>query len=178
MEAIDLMKPRPTRRPRLAQETSSSIEEVDRSRDHLQGMKVLAASIARYLAEASGLRQVDEIVRHYVAREAARLGAVQSVAVHATQEGPAIAVVLLLAPTHDDAIVEAAARCGLSLREQDVAVRVARAERNADIARELGISEHTVRHHVERILSKLGVSSRHDVRRRLAKVATSGRHGR
>ena len=35
--------------------------------------------------------------------------------------------------------------------------------RNREIARALGISEHTVRHHVESVCSKLGVHSRDEI---------------
>ena len=51
-------------------------------------------------------------------------------------------------------------RLGLTAREAEVAVLVARGASNADVADELYISFHTARHHVARILKKLGLSSR------------------
>lgn len=51
-------------------------------------------------------------------------------------------------------------RAGLSAREKDVLRGIARGQRNREIARELGITEITVKHHVSSILSKLGVNDR------------------
>jgi two-component system, NarL family, response regulator LiaR len=48
----------------------------------------------------------------------------------------------------------------LSARESDVLACVARGRTNREIARELGISEETVKTHVTRILAKLGVPDR------------------
>ena len=49
---------------------------------------------------------------------------------------------------------------GLTRREQEVLGRVAAGGTNADIARELHLSERTVEHHVSAILGKLGVTTR------------------
>jgi DNA-binding CsgD family transcriptional regulator len=49
---------------------------------------------------------------------------------------------------------------GLTAREAQVALSLAAGDCDAVIARALGISAHTVRHHVERIFLKLGVHSR------------------
>jgi DNA-binding NarL/FixJ family response regulator len=48
----------------------------------------------------------------------------------------------------------------LSDRETDVLIYVARGKANKEIARELGITEKTVKSHVSAILAKLGLSSR------------------
>ena len=56
---------------------------------------------------------------------------------------------------------------GLTPREAHIAVRLARRQTTAEIAGELAISPHTVRHHTERVLAKLGVRSREAVRRKL-----------
>jgi DNA-binding CsgD family transcriptional regulator len=48
----------------------------------------------------------------------------------------------------------------LTIREQEVALLVARGLTNRQIARELSISEHTVANHVRKILKKLGLRSR------------------
>jgi DNA-binding CsgD family transcriptional regulator len=49
---------------------------------------------------------------------------------------------------------------GLTRREQEVLVHVARGETNPQIARALHLSERTVAHHVSAILIKLGVATR------------------
>jgi DNA-binding NarL/FixJ family response regulator len=49
---------------------------------------------------------------------------------------------------------------GFTARELAVARLVAEGRSNAAIARELGISPHTARHHTQRVLAKLGVHSR------------------
>src|SRR4030095_14182469 len=48
----------------------------------------------------------------------------------------------------------------LSPREQEVLERLARGHTNREIGEELNITPHTVKIHVEHILSKLGVSDR------------------
>jgi DNA-binding CsgD family transcriptional regulator len=49
----------------------------------------------------------------------------------------------------------------LSKREREVLVWVSRGKSNAEIGIILGISAHTVKHHMEKIFSKLGVENRH-----------------
>jgi DNA-binding NarL/FixJ family response regulator len=49
---------------------------------------------------------------------------------------------------------------GLTAREVDVLRRVAGGLSNHDIAVDLGLSDHTVRRHLQNIFAKLGVSSR------------------
>jgi DNA-binding CsgD family transcriptional regulator len=51
-------------------------------------------------------------------------------------------------------------RFGLSPREIEVAHLLLAGRRNVEIARELGISESTARHHTHRVMEKLGVRSR------------------
>ena len=52
---------------------------------------------------------------------------------------------------------------GLTAREAEVAVLLARRLRNDEVARTLGVSAHTARRHTERVFQKLGVRSRGDV---------------
>lgn len=53
---------------------------------------------------------------------------------------------------------------GLTTAERAIARLLAKRLTNKEIAAELGVSPHTVKHHVERILHKLGISSRKEVR--------------
>lgn len=55
------------------------------------------------------------------------------------------------------------ARFGLTAREAQVALRLARRRTNREIAREFEFTLHTARRHTERVLSKLGIHSRRDV---------------
>ncbi|MFN9031971.1 MAG: response regulator transcription factor [Betaproteobacteria bacterium] len=58
----------------------------------------------------------------------------------------------------------------MTVREVDVARRLAQGKSNKTIARELGISPHTVRDHVSELLHKSGV----DRRTRLLAVLRAG----
>ena len=60
------------------------------------------------------------------------------------------------------------ARFGLSPREAEVACRAALGESTPTIAAALGLSPHTVRHHLERIYARLGVHSRAALAARVA----------
>ena len=56
-------------------------------------------------------------------------------------------------------------RFGMTAREANVALLLARGARNARVATELRISTHTARHHTERVLAKLNVHGRGEVAR-------------
>jgi DNA-binding CsgD family transcriptional regulator len=56
-------------------------------------------------------------------------------------------------------------RFGMTAREADVALLLARGKRNTAIAEELMISTHTARHHTESVLSKLSLHTRAEVSR-------------
>lgn len=58
-------------------------------------------------------------------------------------------------------------RFGLTPREAEVALLLAKRMSSKEISQRLGISVHTARRHTERILAKLGVRSRNEVRERL-----------
>lgn len=58
----------------------------------------------------------------------------------------------------------------LSRREAEVASLIATGADNAAVARALGCSPHTARHHTERVLTKLGVHSRRNVRAALERM--------
>jgi DNA-binding CsgD family transcriptional regulator len=63
------------------------------------------------------------------------------------------------------------ARHGLTKREAEVALLLAEGLSNAEIAERLFVSPHTARHHVENVLSKLGINSRAAVAARLLGTA-------
>ncbi len=64
---------------------------------------------------------------------------------------------------------------GLTAREAEVACAVIRGTTAGDAAAQLGISPHTVLHHLRRVYEKLGVSSRAGLALRLAGVETGDR---
>ncbi len=96
------------------------------------------------------------------------------------------AVAALLGGTRQAAaapkLVEADPLRDLTSREHDVVALLARGRRNDEIAEELGISQHTVRTHVQRVLGKLGVPHRHAAavvaRRSPSGGLAARRHGR
>ena len=57
---------------------------------------------------------------------------------------------------------------GLTTRQVDVAMMLTDRMSNREIAGVLQISPHTARHHTERVLMKLRLSSRHEVAERLS----------
>jgi DNA-binding CsgD family transcriptional regulator len=56
---------------------------------------------------------------------------------------------------------------GLTPREVEVALLLSQGLSNSALARQLGISPHTARHHTQRVLGKLGVHSRAEAGARL-----------
>ena len=54
-------------------------------------------------------------------------------------------------------------RFGLTRREAQIARLLARRATNREIADQLGVSPHTVRHHVENVFTKLGIHSRRSI---------------
>jgi DNA-binding CsgD family transcriptional regulator len=63
-------------------------------------------------------------------------------------------------------------RFGFSVREAEVAILLAARRTDAEIAKELGISWHTVRSHIERIFELLGCHNRREAARLLAHAVT------
>lgn len=85
---------------------------------------------------------------------------------------PAIVVMLeRLEPVlPDDETLRAA--FGLTSRELVVARLLAQDRSNAEIARALTLSQHTVRHHTENVLAKLSIGSRRAVREKLQEACS------
>jgi Response regulator containing a CheY-like receiver domain and an HTH DNA-binding domain len=63
-------------------------------------------------------------------------------------------------------------RYGLTVRELQVASLIMHRLTNAEIARMLGVSPHTSRHHTENVLAKFGVRSREALRRAITEGPT------
>jgi len=67
----------------------------------------------------------------------------------------------------DTALAQLQRDYGLTRREVEVALLLAEGCSNSTVARRLGISPHTARHHTQRVLGKLGVRSRAEAGARL-----------
>ena len=74
-----------------------------------------------------------------------------------------VGVTMRLAHDREGAAEVTLARCGLTRREAQIARLLARRATNREIAEQLDVSPHTVRHHVENIFAKLGVHSRRSI---------------
>ena len=70
-------------------------------------------------------------------------------------------------------VSDVARALGLTTQEARVALLLRDRRSNAEIAAALSVSPHTSRHHTERVLAKLGVTSRAEVRARVDRAATS-----
>ena len=79
-----------------------------------------------------------------------------------------VGVTMRLARDREVAAELTLGRFGLTRREAQVARLLARRATNREIAEQLDVSPHTVRHHVERIFAKLGIQSRRVVASMLA----------
>jgi DNA-binding CsgD family transcriptional regulator len=78
---------------------------------------------------------------------------------------PGLKVGVSLRLAHDREVATEAnlARFGLTRREAEIACLLARRATNREIAEQLELSPHTVRHHVENVFAKLGVRSRRSI---------------
>jgi DNA-binding NarL/FixJ family response regulator len=87
---------------------------------------------------------------------------------------PALFLVWPLVASRDTAEGRAARRFGLTRRENEALSLIVQGRSNAQIARELGITEQTVKGHLWRLYRKLGVTNRSAAARRVEELA---RHG-
>ena len=78
---------------------------------------------------------------------------------------PALKVGVTMRLAHDREVAAqlSLGRFGLTRREAQIARLLARRATNREIAEQLDVSPHTVRHHVENIFAKLGVHSRRSI---------------
>jgi DNA-binding CsgD family transcriptional regulator len=130
----------------------------------------LTEAVLRQMSRNPGLGDMEAAVQQEVRELSPGMGPIGH-AVAVARDSQTAAVVILLSLADDDfTLTRGAAKFGLSPRERAVAVRLARGERNKEIAHGLGIATHTARHHVERVLQKLGVQSRHLVARTLTRA--------
>ena len=85
---------------------------------------------------------------------------------------PALKVAVSMRITRDQEIAAplTLGQFGLTAREEQVARLLARRASNREIAEQLDMSPHTVRHHVESIFAKLGIHSRRLVAAQLGRV--------
>lgn len=97
--------------------------------------------------------------------DAAQTGTSPSILVTVTQMAPRLLDVATCARVCN--------RFGLTRREGEVAMLLHHRLTNREIAAELGVSEHTARHHTERIISKLQVAGRTDVRKKISEETTN-----
>jgi DNA-binding CsgD family transcriptional regulator len=81
-----------------------------------------------------------------------------------------VAVSMRLVSDRETAAPLTLGRFGLTRREAQVARLLARRATNREIAEQLDLSPHTVRHHVENVFAKLGVHSRRFIAAQFARV--------
>lgn len=75
--------------------------------------------------------------------------------------------VVLIAPTRFDNRAELLTQLGLSPRQAQITAALLRGHRVVDVARQLGLSRHTVEHHLKAVHERLGVTSRRQLAARL-----------
>jgi DNA-binding CsgD family transcriptional regulator len=113
------------------------------------------APLARDVRVLEGTRGTYRV--HAISLPAGTVGSVKSVVVEMEPFGP-------LLPRLDDLVV----RGGLTRREAEVALLLARGDSDREIARRLALSPHTVRKHAEHIFEKLRLHSRRELMLRLS----------
>lgn len=126
-------------------------------------LPALLAALAATGALPAGLApRVEEVLRELAVRHPGDLRVVDAVSTGGAN-GAALVLVVERQSSPDLSVESVAIRFGLTHRQATVAILLARRHSNAEIARMLAVSPHTARHHTERVLERLGVSSRMDV---------------
>ena len=151
----------------------------DQERDALlEQIRAVARSVLTCLANggqprARTHRQADGTRREVATSQAAYRLRGNLVGRNALGHGTAVLVSLDRVAFQVPAPDSLRARFGLTLRELQVASLLMHRLTNAEIARMLGISPHTARHHTESVLAKFGVRSRQALRRAITDVPSS-----
>ena len=114
--------------------------------------------VATQLAVARPRLQIAQFAR--VGEVAALSGVTLSVYLAARLDGDLAAVVVFHPRPATSMTPVATGATMLTDRERQIAAYVASGRSTKEVAGELGISAHTVRHHTERVFAKLGVRSR------------------
>jgi len=138
----------------------------------LAGLRWLARLLCRTLDDDGVLTVPLVVLGHGGGARACRLSAER-----VPHDDGSPRTLILLEPTRFTETPGALRALGLTGREADVACAVVRGATAADTARQLGISPHTVLHHLRRVYEKLGVSSRPELALRLAGVARRDQPG-
>ena len=86
---------------------------------------------------------------------------------HPGEAGASRICVIQIVPIDDDSAYDAK---GFTSRQRQIAGLLANRATNAEVAATLGISIHTARHHSQRVLERLGVTSRAAVRAQLVRM--------
>ena len=143
-----------------------------RAQEPLELARIVAAAIVDRLRgrepAIDGVGDVEAAVGDGVATPAGRYN-VTACHVDAGTQTPIALVVVVLerVPSRAELSGRLIERYGLTPRESAAATLLARRYSTAEIARTLGISVHTARHHTERVLTKLGVKSRAEAAEKL-----------
>jgi DNA-binding CsgD family transcriptional regulator len=136
----------------------------------LRAMRRLAEEVAQRVGPPNGVAGVEHAPA--LAREVATRQARYRIRASLLEREPAAgeaAILIALEQTSAEPLTAEAlqARFGLTGAEARVALLLAQGLSNAEIAKRLFLSPHTVRHHVEKIMRKLGVDTRTEAATRL-----------
>jgi DNA-binding NarL/FixJ family response regulator len=128
---------------------------------------VAVVVLTTYADNASVLRALQAGARSYITKDADRVqiaAALRSAAAGLSVLDPAIHAALLAAATHPAGPpgrkLPADLPDGLTQREAEILVMIARGMSNSDIAAELYLSGHTIKSHINRIFAKTGSADR------------------
>jgi DNA-binding CsgD family transcriptional regulator len=142
--------------------------------EHIRGVAraVLARVTNGHTAPAAAPRSEDGTRREVATGQAAYRLRGNLVGRNALGHGTAVLVSVDRVAFQVPAPDSIRTRYGLTVRELQVASLIMHRLTNAEIARMLGVSPHTARHHTENVLAKVGVRSREALRRAITEGPT------
>ena len=135
----------------------------DAEADKLEGFRLGADDYVTKPFRPLELMARLHVMARRVARERAAVAPPASAAAPARTDGGTTGGELAAVAPEALAPEELVEACGLTLRQAEVALRIARGDTNPEIARALGISRFTVRNHAEQVLARLDIPSRWQV---------------